>query len=80
MNVPKAEEGEILYAVAAERFAPRGELTWVPMGVTYVHAKDQAMAKFKFLASEKGRRVRIVACAPAVGYHVDSRGENASAD
>jgi hypothetical protein len=68
MNIPKPKEGEILYAIASERFF-RG--TWRVQGITHVHAKDIAAARFTFLAGEQGRRVRIVACGPAIGYHVE---------
>ncbi len=72
-------EGETLYAVAAQGYVPRTR-SWVTLPITHVHAPEEHIARFRFLASvENKRRVKIIACAPALGFYADENGENGTA-
>lgn len=71
------EAGETLYAIAAEGYVPRTR-SWVVLPITHLHAPEEHIARFRFLASVANKgRVRIIALAPAVGFHVDENGEGA---
>ncbi len=70
--------GEVLYAIAAQGWVPRLR-TWQVLPVTHLHAPAEHIARFRFLASvENAKRVRIIACAPAVGYFANEHGERAA--
>ncbi len=72
------KKGETLYGVVTEKWIKRNgnrHFEWVPNGIVYVHAMDAAMAKFAYLQSAS-LGTRVIACAPAVGFHVeDEHGE-----
>lgn len=73
-------EKPILYAVASEKPVGYGRnRTWIPE-IVYCHAVDAAHARWIFTSDPHHRGARIVAIAPAVGYHVnDEHGEQLSA-
>ncbi len=77
--VQKNAKGETLYAIAAEGYQPRTR-SWVTLPITHLHAPEPHLARFRFLSSVENRgRVRIIACAPVIGFHCDHNGERASA-
>lgn len=71
-------KGETFYGVVSEKWCQRPgnrHFEWVPNEICYVHAMDAAMAKFSYLQNA-GINTRVIACAPAIGFHVeDNHGE-----
>ncbi len=73
------KDGETLYAVAAEGFDPKLR-AWVTIPITHIHAPEPHIARFRFLQSVKNaKRVRIIALAPAIGWHGNEHGDKAVA-
>jgi hypothetical protein len=81
IKVPPLGEGKpVLYGVAWERHVfVNGQ--WVSKrGILYLHATNQANAKFRFLAT-RDASYKIVAAAPVIGYFVkDNKGEKLSVE
>ncbi len=67
-------EGKILYAICAEKVYRRTGN--VAADIIYVHAADDGEARWIFGQDRDFRGFRIVAVAPAIGFHVaDNHGE-----
>ena len=80
MIIQKNAKGETLYAISWCRRAPSVEGGWRLMPVEYCHAPDDGRARAIFAASHNGRRDKVIAIAPAVGFFVDdNHGEKLTA-
>jgi hypothetical protein len=62
-----SDENRILYAIAAEHLTHKG---WVAE-IHYVHASNQASARYQFVAAYP--KARVVGIAPSLGYFVDDK-------
>jgi len=68
------DEGKILYAICAERRHKR--TGYVIPQIIHVHASNEGEARWIFGQDPDQKHYRIVAVAPAVGFHVaDNHGE-----
>lgn len=69
-------EGKILYAIVAECVTVKHRKRYVKIDTIYTHAETEGEARFLFSQDPDYGRHRIIAVAPAIGYHVaDNHGD-----
>ena len=69
-----------LFCIAAERWHTTGHSGgWIPDGFTYCHAENAQAARVAFCRENAGKKFRIVAVGPVVGFKAhDDNGDTLS--